>query len=92
MNRPYLLIAMILFYAMAGIAQQNEQRHDSTQAEIPKPVQVVTHHIITINGEQIHYTATTGTLLLKNEQDTAVALFGFIAYMKDGVLLKKTAR
>lgn len=80
---------MILFYAMAGIAQQNEQKHDSTQAGIPKPLQVITHHSITINGDQIHYTATTGTLLLRNESDTAIALFGFTAYMKDGVASKE---
>lgn len=90
MQKSILLILMIVCCAMAGVvlAQQDEQKHDSSQAAIPKPFQVVTHHAITINGQQIRYTATAGTLLLKNEKDTAVALFGFIAYTKDAVTSK----
>ncbi|MGO9481500.1 MAG: S10 family peptidase [Candidatus Kryptoniota bacterium] len=86
MHKLILSWSVIICCAFVGAAsaRQNGQRQDSTQTEIPKPVQVVTHHVITINGQEIHYTATTGTLLLKNDQDTAVALFGFIAYTKDG--------
>lgn len=44
----------------------------------------VTHHSIKINGAVINYTATAGTIVLKNEKDEPVALFGFTAYTKDG--------
>jgi len=86
MSKPFLLTASIVFCAMVGFAQskQDGQHHDSTEAETPKPVQVVTHHDITINGHQIHYTATAGTFLLRNEEDKPIALFGFTAYIKDG--------
>jgi len=88
MYRSFLLMITVLFCTMTGVAQQNEQKRDSTQAGIPRPVQVVTHHTITISGQQIHYTATAGTLLLRNEKDTAIALFGFTAYTKDGATSK----
>ena len=49
----------------------------------------VTHHSVTINGEEIRYTATTGTLVLKEEIDKegekAKAAVFFIAYTRDDV-------
>ena len=49
----------------------------------------VTHHSVTINGEEIRYTATTGTLVLKEEIDKegekAKASVFFIAYTRDDV-------
>ena len=49
----------------------------------------VTHHNVTINGEEIRYTATTGTLVLKEEIDKegekAKAAVFFIAYTRDDV-------
>ena len=86
MYKPFLLTASIILCVTVGFAQpkQEEQKHDSAEAEIPKPVQVVTHHDITINGHQIHYTATAGTFLLKSGEDKPIALIGFTAYTKDG--------
>lgn len=49
----------------------------------------VTHHSVTINSEEIRYTATTGTLVLKEEVDKegekAKASVFFIAYTRDDV-------
>ncbi len=44
----------------------------------------VTHHSVKINGVVINYTATAGTILLRNDKDSSVALFGFTAYTKEG--------
>ncbi|MCB0609263.1 MAG: hypothetical protein KDD12_16225 [Lewinella sp.] len=52
---------------------------------IPKPEVSVTKHSITIDGKAVNYTTTAGTLLLRNEQDEPIALYGFTAYTKDGV-------
>ena len=86
MYKPFMLTASVILCVMVGVAQPKpeEQKHDSAEAEIPKPVQVVTHHDITINGHQIHYTATAGTFLLKSGEDKPIALIGFTAYTKDG--------
>ncbi|MBS1915891.1 MAG: carboxypeptidase [Bacteroidetes bacterium] len=49
-----------------------------------KPEKSVTHHSSKIDGKIVNYTATAGTLLLKNEKDESVALYGYTAYTKDG--------
>jgi carboxypeptidase C (cathepsin A) len=43
-----------------------------------------TRHEIRIGGGVLAYTATAGTMLIKNDKDEAIALFGFTAYVKDG--------
>ncbi len=46
---------------------------------------VVTQHTATIGGEQIHYTATTGTYVIRDDAGAPKATFFFVAYTKDGV-------
>ena len=73
MRNTCLLTASIVVCGMLAIAQpkQEEQKRDSTGAGMPNPVQVVTHHEITINGIRFSYTATAGTFLLKSGEDGA---------------------
>jgi len=44
----------------------------------------VTKHSIKIDNKPINYTASVGTLILKNEKDESIASFGYTAYTKDG--------
>ncbi len=44
----------------------------------------VTKHVITVGGVKLAYTATAGTMLMKNDKDEPVALFGYTAYTRDG--------
>ncbi len=67
-------------------------KEDSTEEKglsTPEDNLSVTHHSVTINGEEIRYTATTGTLVLKEEIDKegekAKASVFFIAYTRDDV-------
>jgi len=55
--------------------------------EPPKPEekQVTTHHKAVIGGKEIAYTATAGTLLLKEEDGKPKASVFFVAYTRDGV-------
>ena len=70
--------------------KESEETKDETEkTEIPEDKLSVTHHSVTINGEEIRYTATTGTLILKEEVDKEgekpkAAVF-FIAYTRDDV-------
>ena len=41
-------------------------------------------HQIRLAGKAIDYEATTGTLLMKNDKDEPIALFGFTAYVRQG--------
>ena len=69
--------------------ESEETKDEEKKPEIPEDNISVTHHTATINGEEIRYTATTGTLVLKEEIDTEgekpKASVFFIAYTRDDV-------
>ena len=44
----------------------------------------VTAHQITLDGKQIHYTATAGTLLIRNDDDKPYGSIFYVAYTMDG--------
>jgi len=53
--------------------------------DTPEPAPIVTHHEARVGGKVLHYTATTGTLPLKNTDTGEVeAHIFFIAYTLDG--------
>jgi len=52
--------------------------------EVPEAKVWVTKHQVQIGGTKLAYTATAGTMLMKNDKDEPIALFGFTAYTKDG--------
>jgi carboxypeptidase C (cathepsin A) len=58
--------------------------HILSKIDSASPEVSVTKHSVTIEGKLIHYTATAGTIVLKNEKEDSVALLGFTAYVKDG--------
>ncbi|HEY2648600.1 MAG TPA: hypothetical protein VGI38_05385, partial [Puia sp.] len=75
-----LLISGFTTSAFAQLpAIQILSKIDSASPEVS-----VTKHSVTIEGKLIHYTATAGTIVLKNEKEDSVALLGFTAYVKDG--------
>ncbi len=53
-------------------------------APVPEAHTSVTPHHLTLGGAALAYTATAGTMLMTNDEDEPVALFGFTAYVKDG--------
>jgi carboxypeptidase C (cathepsin A) len=52
--------------------------------KIPEAKVWTTKHQFAVGGANFAYTATAGTVLVKNEKDEPIALFGFTAYVKDG--------
>jgi len=50
---------------------------------VPEARTWVTQHKVRIGGTTVAYTATAGTMLMKNDEDEPVALFGFTSYVKD---------
>ncbi len=86
MYKSMSAIVLALLLAAAPLsAQMRKEKSDSSNSEIPKPLLVSTQHTITLDGKLIRYTATTGTILLRNHSNKPIALFGFTAYTKDGV-------
>jgi carboxypeptidase C (cathepsin A) len=52
---------------------------------VPDPPLSQTKHQLNLNGQVINYTATTGYLLLREENGKPKGKFFFVAYTKDGV-------
>jgi carboxypeptidase C (cathepsin A) len=67
--------------------QQPENAHAEHEAPPPPPVEKssVTHHSARIGGEEINYTATAATYVIKDDEGHPKATFFFVAYTKDGV-------
>jgi len=71
-------------------AETKDEKKDKSEL---KDNLVVTQHTITIDGQEIAYTVTTGTIVLKEETEREKdyegekpkAQFFFVAYTKDGV-------
>ena len=51
--------------------------------KIPEAKVWTTRHQMTIAGKPLAYTATAGTMQIKNDKDEPIALFGYTAYVKD---------
>lgn len=50
----------------------------------PKSEAVSTHHTVEISGHRVPYTATAGTIILRNDKNEPTAEMFYIAYIKDG--------
>ena len=75
-----LFFTMLLLWSNSQIVfSQAPVKPDSARAD-----KFLTRHDLTVEGKLIHYTATAGTTILRNEKGDSVALFGFTAYVKDG--------
>lgn len=69
----------------AGAAQAAEAAKPQDKKPAPEEKSSRTQHSITIDGQKIPYTATAGTILLKDEDGTVKATVFSIAYTRDGV-------
>ncbi len=84
MRKVAVLCSALLLLALAGAASAAERPEPDGKkpaAEAPKPEQSVTQHTITIGGKAVAYTATAGTLILRNDKDEPTASIGYVAYV-----------
>lgn len=79
--KPRLLTICILLIIILSHTISFTQTDSNAVA---KPEKFVTKHSIKIDTKIINYTATAGTMILKNEKDESIASFGYTAYIKDG--------
>lgn len=87
MKRLPLLLAFcgLLFAAPAFAAETSPAKAATPAGKPPHAEQSVTHGSVTVGGETIRYTATAGTLILKNAERKPIGSMFYVAYTKDGV-------
>jgi carboxypeptidase C (cathepsin A) len=71
-------------------AAGTEQHKDSEKEPIPVPPEkpVATHHEMTLGGKTLKYTATAGTLIIRDEEDKPYGSIFYVAYTLDGAEAK----
>ena len=62
----------------------DEQKEDPKETPIPPEKSSVTHHELSMGGKSLKYTATAGTLLIRDEEDKAYGSMFYVAYTLDG--------
>jgi len=95
MNRRFPVVAFIilsLLFSAPAFAQppatekpKDDKAKDDKDKKAPEEKIVASKHSVRIGGQEIKYTATAGTILLKLEDGTPKASIFYIAYTKDDV-------
>jgi carboxypeptidase C (cathepsin A) len=65
-------------------AQQDGEHQGNENAPIPPETKSVTHHEMTLGGKSLKYTATAGTLLIRDDDDKPYGSIFYVAYTLDG--------
>jgi carboxypeptidase C (cathepsin A) len=73
---PFLLLAVAAAHPASGAEPQAADLQEKTS---------VTHHAIRIAGQPVAYTATAGTLVMRDEKGKAIASFFYVFYTRDNV-------
>jgi carboxypeptidase C (cathepsin A) len=81
-----LLASSMLFAAVAFAADtvKPASANDSASETAAKEQKSISHGSVTVNGERIDYTATAGTIILRNDKGDPTASVFYVAYTKDG--------
>jgi len=79
-------VALTLAIAPAARPQDKtpEKKSDPPKSELQERTSV-THHSIRIGGQTVAYTATAGTLVLRDDAAKPLASFFYVYYTRDGV-------
>lgn len=79
------MLASTAYAAQPAAASTPATQQKTTTTPVPKARQVVTHGSVEIDGQNIHYTATAGTIVLRNDKGEPTGSVFYVAYTKDGV-------
>ncbi|HTD96032.1 MAG TPA: hypothetical protein VK627_03860, partial [Edaphobacter sp.] len=78
----------VLAQAPEGRQHEGEAKKEDAGVPVPPETNSMTKHDLTVGGQTIHYTATAGNLLIRDDQDKADGSIFYVAYTQDGVEAK----
>src|SRR5215469_13793299 len=80
-----LLAPLCLVLTLGGPPAYADTAPDAAGKDQPKEESSVTHHSLALSGKTLKYTATAGTLLIRDDKtDDPTASVFFVAYTLDG--------
>jgi len=93
-----VLMGMVCVLSLPGVAaaqpRADAPRADAPRADAPRPAErveelkertSVTKHTVDVGGQSVRYTATAGTILLRDDKDKPQASVFYVAYTRDDV-------
>ena len=84
----FLTVCLAVLCALPGtliMAADEEAAANATELPAePEAKSFVSEHEIQVEGKRVAYTATAGTMIMRDEEDKAIAEFGYTAYVKKG--------
>jgi len=89
MKNNFALLACLLAFLTLSVGAEegtdaSVEKSESEVAEKQEPMHFESKGSVRIDGKKIDYTATAGTLVMKNEKDEPIAQFGYTAYVQNG--------
>jgi carboxypeptidase C (cathepsin A) len=72
-----------------GAEQHKDKDADKEATPLPPEKPVATHHELALGGKTLKYTATAGTLIIRDEDDKPYGSIFYVAYTLDGVDAQK---
>lgn len=79
-----IMLVLLLLIAAPLMAVADESKSENEKPPVPEAKVSTTQHEMKLGGKAISYTATAGTMLMKNDKGQPVALMGFTAYIAGG--------
>jgi carboxypeptidase C (cathepsin A) len=67
---------------------QGDQQKEHENTPVPPEKPSVTHHEMSLDGRSLKYTATAGTLVIRDEEDKPYGSIFYVAYTLDGAEAK----
>jgi carboxypeptidase C (cathepsin A) len=64
--------------------QGGDEQKEGKETPVPPEKSSVTHHELSMGGKSLKYTATAGTLLIRDEEDKPYGSMFYVAYTLDG--------
>src|SRR5262245_7855950 len=68
--------------ALCQLSQEEAEKNKDAWKRLPSADQSVTQHKISAGGKTLEYTATAGTLVVRDDEDKPIANMGYIAYVR----------
>lgn len=84
MIRNLSRLALLALLSIPPLATAQDAPAKPPEPAVPEAKTWVTKHRITVGGAPLAYTATAGTMMIRNDKDEPIAHFGYTAYTKDG--------
>ncbi len=79
------MVFLTVYGLCALAADKMPARNSASNTSPPKEEKSVTHGSVTVEGQRIDYTATAGTLILKNGKGQPTGSMFYVAYTRRGV-------